>query len=94
MIGPVFIQPMVCEGQIESWLTALLQSIKSALQYQVATATGLEKRRPTRVIYSAGARRVSLTEKKISGRLNKGKIDISIGHHEIWPCTCTSVKMY
>ena len=57
-------QPVMCEGQIETWLSSFLNSLKSSLQFQLATAMGVEKPKPkqqaTREIRSAGSRRVSL----------------------------------
>ncbi|XP_076457719.1 uncharacterized protein LOC143291635 isoform X3 [Babylonia areolata] len=38
-----FQQPVACEGQIETWLTTFLTQLKSSLQYQLATAMGVEK---------------------------------------------------
>ncbi|XP_071095883.1 uncharacterized protein [Haliotis cracherodii] len=54
------IQPVNCDGQIETWLTALISGIKSTLQYQLATSLGVEKPLKTKRIRSAGARKVPL----------------------------------
>ncbi|XP_064650622.1 uncharacterized protein LOC135502065 isoform X3 [Lineus longissimus] len=60
-----FIEPVLCEGNIESWLPLLLQAMKTSLQVQLSTAMGLEKPRPkTREIHSAGARRVSVPSRE------------------------------
>ncbi|XP_052060514.1 uncharacterized protein LOC127700861 isoform X4 [Mytilus californianus] len=64
-----FLQPVPCEGQIETWLTSFIQGLKNALQYQMATALGHEKAGPkTRQIRSAGSRKVTI---KKSGSATK-----------------------
>ena len=62
----VFSQPVQCEGAIETWLNSLVSAIKTALQYQLATATGVEKPVESRSINSAGARKVQLIQEKQS----------------------------
>ena len=61
-----FSQPVQCEDAIETWLNSLVSAIKTALQYQLATATGVEKPAESRSIHSAGARKVQLIPEKQS----------------------------
>ena len=42
----LLLQPVPCEGQIETWLTAFLNQLKTSLQLQLATAMGVEKPLP------------------------------------------------
>ena len=42
----LLLQPVACEGQIETWLTAFLNQLKTSLQLQLATAMGVEKPLP------------------------------------------------
>ncbi|KAK6172547.1 hypothetical protein SNE40_016179 [Patella caerulea] len=51
-------QPVACEGQLETWMTALLNSIKTTLQHQTSTSLLQEKQKNVRNIQSAGARKV------------------------------------
>ncbi|CAH1797693.1 unnamed protein product [Owenia fusiformis] len=71
-------QPVLCEGAIEGWLTAFLQAIKEGIQYQLATAMGLEKPPPKREIHSAGARRVQVQSRSQSRQGGRGN-SFSIG---------------
>lgn len=49
---------------MESWLTNLINAIKDALRYQIATASGLEKPpKRMREIHSAGARKVKMPDR-------------------------------
>ena len=67
-------QPIHCEGQIETWLTSFLLGLKSGLQFQLATAMGVEKMPiKSRQIRSAGSRKVTLPAKVSSSteKLNK-----------------------
>ncbi|XP_053409232.1 uncharacterized protein LOC123561373 isoform X4 [Mercenaria mercenaria] len=71
-----FQQPVTCEGQIETWLSSFLQGVKNALQFQLATALGIEKAPiKTRQIRSAGSRRVTVPaqESKSASKTNKGE---------------------
>ena len=50
------LQPVNCEGQIETWLTSFLQGLLGALQFELATAMGVEKMTvKPRQIRSAGS---------------------------------------
>ena len=74
MTLPCYPQPVPCEGHIESWLPIFLTMVKSSLQYQLAVALGIEKPARTRAIHSAGARRVSVQDRRSPmGSANKGK---------------------
>lgn len=68
-------QPVACEGQIETWLSSFVSSLKGSLQFQMATALGYEKPRPKRrTIRSAGSRKVSVPVRASSSlsKQNKG----------------------
>lgn len=68
-------QPVACEGQIETWLSSFVSSLKGSLQFQMATALGYEKPRPKRrTIRSAGSRKVSMPVRASSSlsKQNKG----------------------
>ncbi|KAL3885754.1 hypothetical protein ACJMK2_025795 [Sinanodonta woodiana] len=68
-----FVQPVPCEGQIETWLTSFIQGLKASLQFQLATATGAEKLpSKKRYIRSAGSRRVSVPG-RVPSSVGKGK---------------------
>ncbi|XP_069115919.1 uncharacterized protein [Argopecten irradians] len=68
-----FLQPVTCEGQIETWLTSFILGLKNALQFQMATAMGVEKPKPrTRTIRSAGSRKVAVPA-RASSSMSKGK---------------------
>nr|XP_022320176.1 dynein beta chain, flagellar outer arm-like isoform X6 [Crassostrea virginica] len=70
-----FNQPVACEGQIETWLSSFVTSLKSSLQFQMATALGYEKPKPKRrTIRSAGSRKVSIPARASSSlsKQNKG----------------------
>lgn len=69
-------QPVACEGQIETWLSSFVSSLKGSLQFQMATALGYEKPRPKRrTIRSAGSRKVSVPVRASSSlsKQNKGR---------------------
>jgi hypothetical protein len=52
--------------------------VKSSLQYQLAVALGIEKPAPTRTIHSAGARPISVPDRRTpTGSTGKGRIS----HH-------------
>lgn len=71
------LQPVTCEGQIETWLSSFLQGVKGALQFQLATALGVEKApAKTRQIRSAGSRKVTVQaqESKSATKNAKGRI--------------------
>ena len=73
-----FFQPVACEGQIETWLSSFVTSLKSSLQFQMATALGYEKPKPKRrTIRSAGSRKVSIPARASSSlsKQNKGDND-------------------
>ncbi|XP_056010102.1 uncharacterized protein LOC125667097 [Ostrea edulis] len=70
-----FNQPVACEGQIETWLSSFVSSLKGSLQFQMATALGYEKPKPKkRMIRSAGSRKVSVPARASSSlsKQNKG----------------------
>lgn len=74
LCAPIF-QPVACEGQIETWLSSFVSSLKGSLQFQMATALGYEKPRPKRrTIRSAGSRKVSVPVRASSSlsKQNKG----------------------
>ena len=68
-----FFQPILCEGHIEIWLSSFLTTLKGALQFQLATAMGVEKPvgRP-REIHSAGARRVAVSGSRAGSSARPG----------------------
>lgn len=71
----MFLQPVACEGQIETWLSSFVSSLKGSLQFQMATALGYEKPKPKkRMIRSAGSRKVSVPARASSSlsKQNKG----------------------
>ena len=60
--GMLHLQPVLCDGHIETWLASFLIALKGALQFQLATAMGIEKpEKNPREIHSAGARRVPVS---------------------------------
>ncbi len=64
-----YLQPVLCDGPIENWLSTLLPAIKAALQQQLASALNQDgtievNSRKGREIHSAGARRVELSTKQ------------------------------
>jgi hypothetical protein len=67
------LQPVMCEGQIESWLNVLVNTMKETLQYQLALALGSEQKKKRRELHSAGARKVPMPERSGSARSAAGK---------------------
>ncbi|XP_052258855.1 uncharacterized protein LOC127863384 isoform X2 [Dreissena polymorpha] len=69
-----FQQPVACDGQIETWLTSFLQGLKGALQFQMATAMGVEKpTQKTRTIRSAGSRKVTVPVQESKSATRRGR---------------------
>lgn len=76
-------KPVCCEGHIETWLSGLLHQIKGSLQFQLTHLLGCQKasRPKTKMIHSAGARKVSVPlqgeKKEWEGRKN-GNCEIMV----------------
>ncbi|KAH9514965.1 hypothetical protein Btru_021540, partial [Bulinus truncatus] len=89
----MFGQIINCEGQIENWMTSVLNQLKTSLKSQLTHALGhgVDKKPKTRQIHSAGARKVSIpiedndadkdqNEKPKSGL--KKKVSVADSDHE------------